>query len=367
MKNNIKNIIVIACFITIITGFMLINIIIPDDEVSYYERRRLAVVPLYSKEKLFNGKLFEEFDKYTLDQFVFRDVFRGFKAFSKYYILNQKDNNDIYLIDGNIYKMEYPLDENSIISAAEKLNYIYSKYLQGMNVFYAVIPDKNYFVAAQNGYLSMDYNRMKEIMNQNVNNMSYIDLFDSLNIEDYYHTDIHWSQDKIIDIADKILMKMGNDARASNNNYRKNELYPFYGSYYGQAALNVEPDTLVYLTNDMIENSIVYDYQYKTYSNVYMLDKFGEMDSYDVFLSGATPLISIENPESTTNKELIIFRDSFGSSIAPLLLEGYSKITMIDIRYITTDLLGDFIDFSQKQDVLFLYNTQILNNSSMLK
>ena len=98
-----------------------------------------------------------------------------------------------------------------------------------------------------------------------------------------------------------------------------------------------------------------------------MPDMFGGMDSYDVFLSGAKALITIDNPEGDSNKELILFRDSFGSSIAPLLLEGYSKITLVDLRYISTDLLGNYIDFSLNQDVLFLYNTQVINNSYMLK
>ncbi|MDD3265443.1 MAG: hypothetical protein PHH02_05960, partial [Dehalococcoidales bacterium] len=61
------------------------------------------------------------------------------------------------------------------------------------------------------------------------------------------------------------------------------------------------------------------------------------------------------------------FRDSFASSIAPLLLEGYSKITMIDLRYITTDLAGELVEFKAGYDVLFLYGTQVLNNSAMLR
>ena len=85
-----------------------------------------------------------------------------------------------------------------------------------------------------------------------------------------------------------------------------------------------------------------------------------------MFLSGSLSLITIENPNATTDKELVIFRDSFGSSIAPLLVEGYAKITLVDIRYITSDLVGRFIDF-ENQDVLFLYSTLVLNNSVTLK
>jgi hypothetical protein len=367
MKDNVKNIVVTICFFIITSGFMMANLIMPDAELSFSERRRLAAAPVFSLEKLFNGELFKEFEDYSLDQFVFRDLFRGFKAVGSLYVFNQKDNNNIYIVDGSINKVEYPLNEKSIFNAADKLNEVYRKYLQGKNVNYAVIPDKNYFVASKKGYLSLDYDKLLEIMHENVDNMKYIDLFSALTIADYYRTDIHWSQDKIIKAADKLLKEMGNSVRASDVQYTKKELYPFYGSYYGQAALNVTPDTLVYLTSSIIDKAVVYDHQSKKYSTVYNMDKFGGIDSYDVFLDGAKPLITVNNPEVDKGKELILFRDSFGSSIAPLLLQGYSKITLVDLRYITTDLLGDFIDFSKDQDVLFLYSTQVLNNSYMLR
>ena len=66
------------------------------------------------------------------------------------------------------------------------------------------------------------------------------------------------------------------------------------------------------------------------------------------------------------DKELIIFRDSFGSSIAPLLIDGYSKITLVDIRYLHPNILESYIEFDS-QDVLFLYSTSVLNNSETIK
>ncbi|GAA0719907.1 hypothetical protein GCM10008905_08520 [Clostridium malenominatum] len=367
MKSKVKNIAVTLCFIIITCGFMLTNIIMQDGEFSYSERRRLAGVPSYSFEKLISGDLFEEYEKYFLDQFVFRDSFRSLKAMTSRYMFKQKDNNGLYILDGIIYKIEYPLNEKAILNAAQKLNEVYSKYLEDKNVSYSIIPDKNYFTASQKGYLTMDYERILEIIKENVYNMNYIDLFSTLNIKDFYKTDIHWSQDKIIDIADNILKEMGNDIKASDFKYEEKRLSPFYGSYYGQAALKLDPDTLVYLTNSIIENAVVFDPIDKEYSKVYMTDKFKGIDSYNLFLSGPKPVISVTNPSYDTGKELIIFRDSFASSIAPLLIRGYSKITLVDLRYIDTDILGDYVDFSEAEDILFLYNTQVLNNSYMLK
>ncbi len=369
LKDELKNIIIIAVFIVIIYGIMLANILVPDSENSYSERRPLLKAPEFTMEKFLSGKYFVDYEKYSLDQFIFRDEFRSFKAFTSFNIFNQKDNNSIYVVDGNINKIEYPLNEKAIINAANKLNEVYQKYLKGMNVHYAIIPDKNYFIAKENGYPAIDYDRLLKRMDENVLNMNYIDLFGILELEDYYMTDIHWRQEKIIDAARLLMEKMGTKKNISDTEYTKKSRYPFYGSYYGQAALRLTPDTLIYLTNEMIENALVYDHIDKTHSKVYLEDKFGTIDSYDLFLSGAKSILTITNtmapPEN--EKELIIFRDSFGSSIAPLMLEGYSKVTLVDLRYIGTDLLGNYIDFTENQDVLFLLNTMILNNSYMLK
>ena len=85
-----------------------------------------------------------------------------------------------------------------------------------------------------------------------------------------------------------------------------------------------------------------------------------------MFLSGPVSLLTIQNPNARSNRELVIFRDSFGSSLAPLLAEGYSEITLVDIRYLPSARVGQFVDFTGK-DVLFLYSTQVLNNSEALK
>ena len=81
-------------------------------------------------------------------------------------------------------------------------------------------------------------------------------------------------------------------------------------------------------------------------------------------------MIHVENPEAKTDARLILFRDSFGSSLAPLLLEAYREVILIDTRYIKPELLADYVDFETNMEntqILFLYNTLLLNNSSMLR
>ena len=94
---------------------------------------------------------------------------------------------------------------------------------------------------------------------------------------------------------------------------------------------------------------------------MYAEEKLGGVDSYDVFLWGARSLIQIENPACDNGKELVIFRDSFGSSLAPLLASEYSKITILDLRYVKSDFVGFISTFSDNCDVLFMYNSALVN------
>ena len=120
------------------------------------------------------------------------------------------------------------------------------------------------------------------------------------------------------------------------------------------------------LESDLLADCRVYDYESGQYTDVYNMDKLTSRDLYDVFLSGPKSLLTIENPNAATDRELVIFRDSFGSAIAPLLVRDYARVTLVDIRYIQIDVLNRFLDF-HGQDVLLLYSVPVLNNSQTIK
>ena len=336
----------------------------PNRAVSESERRPLAQLPAFDPQK--PGDFIGKFEDYTLDQFPLRDSFRRLKSLFHYNILNQKDNNDIYLVNGYAAKMEYPLNIPSVNRALGKFQNIYDKFLQGNceNIVFAVVPDKGYYLAQPNGYLSMDYETLFSMV-EGLEWAEYVDLTGLLRPEDYYRTDTHWRQERIQPVAQAILAALGREP--GQGSYAPVNLErPFYGVYYGQAALPMEPETMTILTSPVLENCTVTNLETGKESGVYDMDKLESPDLYDVFLSGAVSLMTVENPNAAEEKELIVFRDSFGSSLVPLLAAEYSKITLVDIRYISSQMLDRFLTFDG-QDVLFLYSTLILNNSATLK
>ena len=338
----------------------------PAEEISESERRKLAQFPELSLETVLGGKFMTGFEDYTLDQFPLRDSFRQLKALFHYNALGQKDNNDIYIADGYAAKLEYPLNNASVKNAAAKFQAIYDKYLEDSNVIAAVVPDKGYYLAEDNGYPRMDYETLFQEMETGMSWAEFVDLTDLLAAEDYYYTDTHWRQEKIRDVAARLCEALGVTSFADGELNPVAVERPFYGVYYGQAALPMDAETMYVLENDVITGCMVYNHETGKTTQVYDMEKLEAQDLYDVYLSGAAALLTIENPNAATDKELIVFRDSFGSSVVPLLLKDYAKVTVVDIRYVATDLLGSLLDF-HGQDVLFLYSTLVLNSSNSLK
>ena len=209
----------------------------------------------------------------------------------------------------------------------------------------------------------LEKDNLENILNEKLNFGKYIRIFDLLQLEDYYKTDSHWKQENLI----KIAQKFGQEMRLNlNNNYEEKIVTEFKGVYSGQLPINEEKDEIKILTNNVLENCIVYNYEKNETTTIYNVDKMNSLDKYDVYLSGAVSLISIENAENKKGRELVVFRDSYASSFVPLLVEGYDKITLIDTRYISPKILENYIEFSN-QDILFLYSTSVINNSYSLK
>ena len=359
MKRTISLILVLALWGGL-TAFAWLR---PADASSDSERRPLEQFPELSGETLLKGEFMKDFADYTVDQFPLRDSFRTLNAYLTYYLLGQKDNNGIYLHDGYAAKMEYPMDETSINNAIARFNELYKKYLTGCDVRFALVPDKSYYLADDAGVLSMDYDALYEKMAEALPWAELLDLRQSLSIDSFYRTDTHWRQEMILPAAQMIADSLG----VTVPEFEQMSLSrPFYGVYYGQAALPMDPEPMHYLTNAILEGCTVKCHDNGQESEIYDMTKLGSRDLYDIFLSGGAAVLEISNPAGIEGKELIVFRDSFGSSMVPLLVADYETVWVLDTRYVAPAMLGHFVEFAD-QDVLFLYSTLILNSSGALR
>ena len=353
---------IVAVLWLVLTGFVWFT---PDQEVSISERRPLAQMPEFSMEAFQDGSFQKSFDKYLVEQFPMRDEFRQFKGLVYTFLLNQKtDANGMFYMDGHLSQHSTAFNAAPFQQRMDALNMVYNTFIQGKteNVYVSVIPDKNYYLAQNNNFPVMDYEKIFSEVQTQMSWGEYIDMTGALNLDCFYTTDTHWRQEAIIPVAQLLCQAMGGNGPKAEDFTAEKIDKPFYGVWYGKAGLPVAADELFILRNEVLD-SLTISVDMMKQSPIYDHTQLDSSDPYNIFLSGAKKgYVTIENPHATSDKKLIVFRDSFGSSIAPLFVQDYASITLIDLRVMSRMSLR-LVDF-QDADVLFMLSALVLNNTS---
>ena len=258
------------------------------------------------------------------------------------------------------------MNDENFTANVELMEDIRQQYFANSAAYYGVIPDKSYYMDAP---LGLDYDKIHSLFGAKLQ-AKKIPLAENLTLADYYATDIHWKQESLQKVYNAFGTVMNPYLPAWQ--FETKTAGSFYGVLYGQAAMPAKKDEMCYLTNQAMEGykvtllNIAMDGSVtESEEMLYDLEAFAGDDAYDLYLGGENPMIRIVNPNATTEKKLVLFRDSFGRSIAPLLAEGYSEIVLVDLRWIRSialPLFAEYLSGDQNTDVLFLYSAQVLNS-----
>lgn len=343
----------------------LASIVMPDQKVSKSERRQLRQFPELNLSSVLDGSFGSQFEAYALDQEAGRDMLLDIRSLAARYIFGNQDDGGIISWQGSLIQLDQE-EKGSVQHALRIFDAIDTKYLHDTQcrIYVSVIPDKAFFVQ-DSRYVQQDTDQLISAVRSGMPYATYIDIFPSLSLEDYYHTDSHWRQENLLDTAQILAGKMG--VHLHSDQYTVNTASEdFHGVYSGQTAWPAGKDSLHYLYGPWMDDIEVYSYARGENIPLYDLNTAQMLDPYDLYMGGNTGLLRIDNPHGEKNRELVVFRDSFGSSIIPLLAEGYSTVYVADIRQMPYSQLGRYIDFDH-QDILFLYSVSVLNHASVLK
>lgn len=274
---------------------------------------------------------------------------------------------DVYVYQGYAVTTEAGYDQKSLDYAALKFQQLYDSYLTGNDghIYLSVVPDKGSFTAPPEGYTPASAQETADTLLAQLDFVQYVDIAPGLTLEDYYRTDPHWRQECLVATAQTLAQAM--DVPLAGD-FQENAIdVPFYGAYAEKAGEPLVADTLRYLTGEVLDACTVYDYETDAQEPLYDLSAVETDTPYDLYLQGSRSLLRIDSPLSATDKTLVVFRDSFGSSLIPLLAESYRTIYAVDIRYLSSQMVGRFLSFDGSEDVLFLYSTMVLQNSRTMK
>ena len=356
---KLPNLLVTLLFCLALGAGLLALVLFPSPEVLQSERRKPAPPPALSD--LRGGKWMRGWESFLADKFPLREQLRTLRAFTTLYLLGQTDKDGLYYSEGHAGKFE-PLNETAAQRSAELIARVAASYPE-QQVYYAIIPDKSIY--ARRRFPGLDPARLREITSPVLAGLTEIDLVPALSLGSYYRTDLHWDQAMLRPVIEALGAAMSFTPRWD---FTPRGLGSFHGVYTGQLALPLKPDEMTILRGMDEVTAQYFDPKTGQFvpGPVYHYEKVTGRDPYDVFLGGAQALITLENPDAATERELYIFRDSFGSGIAPLLTPYYSRVTLIDLRYMNARLLPEYVTFASGADVLFLAGWQIFNANTWM-
>ena len=128
MKDKVMSIL----FVGILFVTSVCFIVFKDNDLSFYERRKLVTSDSVKED--FFGNL----DSYMSDQFPFRDELISLDSVVSRYLLLNKEKNDVYVLGDYLIEKNYPYKEKEVSSFISKINYIKDKYLKDNNVLFQI-------------------------------------------------------------------------------------------------------------------------------------------------------------------------------------------------------------------------------------
>lgn len=346
-------IITTVLFCLYIGGFGILHLLQPDREFSQTENRTLSLMPAFTWETLVDGTYTADLEEYLSDQFPMRDDWMGLKARYEY-LLGKREFHDVYLCgDTLISKIKDTSRAEQNLSHIEKLLGLTDKPVYiGLIPSAAEIWSDKLPAGAPNFDQGAYLEKAKELSGIWVDIAGV--LAEHSDEQIFYRTDHHWTSlgayygyAAFLEATGLPVPEMGEGKTVSTD---------FNGTLYSTSGVHwLDADTIEYYVFDdaiTVENGTTGEI-----GSLYVESKLEEKDKYSSFLGGNNPLYIIRNPNATTEKKLLVVRDSYSDSLAPFLSQTYSEIHLIDLRYFRTSVAA-YAEMSEVDEIFICYSVE---------
>lgn len=361
-----KNLIFLVVFVLLWGGLVLWNFVQPEKSFSQAENRNLASFPVYTTPDLLSGKFMDGVNVYLNDQFVARDQWVSTQSVMEYG-LGKREINGVYVTRERLYR-HYPPPNQAVSDAnIQGINSFYQQYQIPTSVL--IVPSSTYIYRQQLPLFATSWEEGDYISGLGKtldSGVKLIDITPTLEADKgkdiYYKTDHHWTS---------LGAYLGYQALAEEWQFPEKPLedftqkevsHNFLGTNQSRTALDfIAPDVIESYQLGQAEQFIVTDYVQgqwsdSSFDSIYFPEYLTGKDQYSYFLGDIKPYVTIHT-QSQSGKKLLIFKDSYAHCLAPMLLEDYSEIRLVDLRSFNEDDYGSFVQAQQYDQVLFLYST----------
>lgn len=348
----------IAAFVLFITAFFAVNLALPDREFSEQENRSLQQFPAFSLSDLASGKFTSDFEDYTTDQFAMRDFWITLKARCELLIGKGGNNGIHYCKNGTLIKAFRAPDSESADKAVSYVNALTEN--TDVPVYLALIPDKAEIYSdflpknapndSEAGFIDYCYGKTGAVP---------VDILSALKAHSdeyiFYRTDHHWTSRGAYYAYTALMDAMGMVPNPEESFCIKTVSDEFFGTSFSSSGFSwVAPDSIETWAEPGDGLKITnYPEGSPVEGTLYDTSKLAVKDKYSMFLGGNSPLQQIDTGKENLPR-LLIVRDSYTDSLAPFLLDHFSRIDLLDLRYYKASL-SEYISSEKIDAVLVCY------------
>ena len=347
-------------FLAFIGAFFILNLVLPDRQFSEQENRYLQMRPEFSFKSLFSGDYTSKFETYTTDQFTFRDEWITLKAASEL-ALGKQENNDVHLCENGTLIEGFKRPENFVLdSNMSALNTLVGN--TDAKVYFALIPDKSDLYASLLPKNAPNDSE-KEVIDYcyGQSNATNVDMYSALSAHTdeyiFYRTDHHWTSLGAYYGLSALAESMGLPC-PSLDSYTDRHVVSeeFYGTTWSASGFSwVDPDTMEIFVNAPEGLKVTsYPQGSPVEGKLYDFSFLEKKDKYSMFMGGNCPMHVIETGNED-KPSLLILRDSYTDSLIPFLLDDFSEIHVLDLRYYRASLKA-YIEQNDFDNVLVCYS-----------
>ena len=347
-------------FLAFIGAFFILNLVLPDRQFSEQENRYLQMRPEFSFKSLFSGDYTSKFETYTTDQFTFRDEWITLKAASEL-ALGKQENNDVHLCENGTLIEGFKRPENSVLdSNMSALNTLVGN--TDAKVYFALIPDKSDLYSSLLPKNAPNDSE-KEVIDYcyGQSNATNVDIYSALSAHTdeyiFYRTDHHWTSLGAYYGLSALAESMGLPCPALDSYTDRHVVSEkFYGTTWSSSGFSwVDPDTMEIFVNAPESLKVTsYPQGSPVEGKLYDFSFLEKKDKYSMFMGGNCPMHVIETGNED-KPSLLILRDSYTDSLIPFLLDDFSEIHVLDLRYYRASLKA-YIEQNDFDNVLVCYS-----------
>ena len=347
-------------FLAFIGAFFILNLVLPDRQFSEQENRYLQMRPEFSFKSLFSGDYTSKFETYTTDQFTFRDEWITLKAASEL-ALGKQENNDVHLCENGTLIEGFKRPENSVLdSNMSALNTLVGN--TDAKVYFALIPDKSDLYSSLLPK-NVPNDSEKEVIDYcyGQSNATNVDMYSALSAHKdeyiFYRTDHHWTSLGAYYGLSALAESMGLPCPALDSYTDRHVVSEeFYGTTWSSSGFSwVDPDTMEIFVNAPEGLKVTsYPQGSPVEGKLYDFSFLEKKDKYSMFMGGNCPMHVIETGNED-KPSLLILRDSYTDSLIPFLLDDFSEIHVLDLRYYRASLKA-YIEQNNFDNVLVCYS-----------